>query len=137
MTNVGEKIKKLIIIEVIIGLLVCVVLFFVGNAAYNEDKDYIEYATVYGGAYGYPSLQSAGDNAYNGLQMRNIALILAPCLLVGMLPLYGYGTIVENSEMQMEYFSMVLEEQKKTNKCLERIRQMSAGTSDDSKNAKK
>lgn len=133
MSNVGEKIKKVIIIEVIIGLIVCVILFFVGNAAYNEDKDYIKYATANGGAYGYPSLQAAGDNAYNGQQMRNFALILAPCLLVGMLPLYGYGIMVESSEKQMESFSRLLEEQQKTNKCLEKIRQISVATSNNTK----
>lgn len=130
MTGIGKKIKNLVVIVAIIGLLGCVILFFVGNAAYNEDKEYLKYATANGGAYGYPSLQTAGDNAYNGLQLRNLALILAPCLLFSVLPLYGYGVIVEGSEQQKEKLSLLVEEQRKTN---EYLQQMSSFASDSTK----
>lgn len=126
MTNVGKKIKTLVAIVTVIGVVGCVILFFVGNAAYNEDKGYIEYATVNGGAYGYPTLQAAGDNAYNGLQLRNLALILAPCLLISALPLYGFGVIVEGSEYQNELLSHLVEEQKKTNELLQNSNERSS-----------
>ena len=118
MANVGGKIKTLVAVVTVIGLIACVLLFFVGNSAYQEDKDYLEYATVNGGAYGYPTLQRAGDNAYNGLQMRKMALPLAISILVGALPLYGFGVLVEGSEQRTLMLSQLLEEQKKTNEYL-------------------
>lgn len=123
MSNVGRKIKTLVKVVTILGLISCVILFFVGNAAYQEDKDYIEYATANGGAYGYPSLQRAGDNAYNGLQLRNMAFPMAIALLIGSLPLYGFGVLVENSELQSERLSQLIEEQKKANTALNALLQ--------------
>lgn len=126
MENVGSKIKTLVAVITILGLIACVILFIAGSAAYNEDKDYIEYATVYGGAYGYPSLQKAGDNAYAGLQMKNMALPLALCILIGALPLYGFGVLVESSEQQTTMLVRLSEEQRKTNELLKKIQEKSA-----------
>lgn len=129
MSNVGRKIKTLVTVVTILGLISCVILFFVGNAAYQEDKDYIEYATANGGAYGYPSLQKAGDNAYNGLQLRNMAFPFAIALLVSSLPLYGFGVLVENSELQTEKLRQLVEEQKKTNIALNTLAQANSSSS--------
>lgn len=118
MTNVGEKIKALVVVVAILGLLSCLILFFVGNAAYQEDREYIKYATVNGGAYGYSSLQAAGDSAYNGLQLRRTSIYLALTIAIGSVPLYGYGVLVENSETQADRMYKLLEEQKKTNAAL-------------------
>ena len=106
--NIGRKIKVMVIVVTIIGLISCVILFFVGNAAYNEDKDLIKYATVNGGAYGYPSLQAAGDDAYNGLQLRNLMLVMIPCLLIGALPLYGFGELIEETTRNRQINAEIL-----------------------------
>lgn len=133
MTNVGSKIKTLVAVVTILGLISCLVLFIAGTIAYNEDKDYLEYATAYGGAYGYPSLQAAGDNAYNGLLLRKAALPLALAIAIGALPLYGFGVIVENSEKQTEILSNLAEEQKKTNVYLENLQEKAVPTASSKK----
>lgn len=124
--NIGGKIKTMVVVVAVISLIACVIMFFAGNAAYMQDKDYIKYATVYGGAYGYPSLQAAGDNAYNGLQLKNSALPLAIGILIAFLPMYGFGVIVEGCEVQTEKLSQLIEEQKKTNEYLKNLHGMSA-----------
>lgn len=118
MTNVGGKIKGLVVFLMVIGLLASVILFFVGNNAYQEDKSYIEYATVYGGGRGYSSLEKAGNNAYNGLQMRNLALAAGLSIVLAALPMYGFGVLVECGERKTYLLGQLLEEQKKTNKLL-------------------
>ena len=128
MTNVGSKIKTLVAVVTILGLISCLGIFIVGTNAYTEDKEYLEYATAYGGAYGYPSLQAAGDNAYNGLQLRKAALPLALAIAIGALPLYGFGVIVENSEKQTELLSTLAEEQEKTNAHLENLQKKAVPT---------
>lgn len=128
MTNVGGKIKALVVVVAVIGLLSCLILFFVGNAAYQEDKDYIEYATVNGGAY-YESLQSAGDSAYAGLQLRRTSLYLALSIAIGAFPFYGFGVLVENSETQASRMYELLEEQKKTNATLKSLLEATVNTS--------
>ena len=135
MSNVGGKIKTLVTVVTILGLISCVILFFVGNAAYQEDKDYIEYATANGGAYGYSSLQKAGDNAYNGLQLRNMAFPLAIALMVSALPLYGFGVLVESSELQRDRLFQLVEEQKRTNAALIALSQPNAASSSTQKAA--
>lgn len=118
MTNVGGKIKGLVVFLMVIGLLASVILFFVGNNAYQEDKSCIEYATVYGGGRGYSLLEEAGNNAYNGLQMRNLALAAGLSIVLGALPMYGFGVLVECAERKTYLLGQLLEEQKKTNKLL-------------------
>ena len=118
MTNVGGKIKDLVVFLMVIGLLASVILFFVGNNAYQEDKSYIKYATVYGGGSGYSSLEKAGNNAYNGLQMRNLALAAGLSIVLAALPMYGFGVLVECAERKTYLLGQLLEEQKKTNKLL-------------------
>ena len=108
MSQVGKTLKTLIIILLIIGLIICAILFFIGNAAYQDDKDYMKYATVYGNPYGSGILQEAGDNAYYGLQLRNMSLILAGTLIVCTIPLYSIAVLVENSEQQTALLSKLV-----------------------------
>ncbi len=81
----------------VIGAIVCVICFFIGNSQYNEDKGYIEYATANGGS-GYRSLQEAGDRAYAGLMLKNFSLYGIIGSIVGGLPLYWFGCLFERVE---------------------------------------
>lgn len=121
MNTFGRKIKILVVVFVVISLIASVIGFFIGMNAYNEDKDYIEYATAYGGAYGYPSLQRAGDNAYQGKQLWTMSLVLAVVAIVGSMPLYGFGVLVENSEIQSYTLEQLLKEQKITNEKMKKL----------------
>ena len=94
----GSKIKTVAIVLMIIGIIASIICFFVGNSQYNEDKDYIEYATVNGGSYGYSSLQEAGNRAYAGLMLRRYSLIGIIASIIGMLPLYWFGCLFERVE---------------------------------------
>lgn len=91
----GGKLKTLAIVLMVIGILVSVVCFFVGNAAYQKDKDCLKYATVNGGAYGYPILVESGDKAYAGLTLRTNAIYGLIGSIVGSLPLYWFGCLFE------------------------------------------
>ena len=99
MSSIGKIIKGLAVGLTILGLLGSLILYFVGNSAYEEDKDYLKYATINGGGYGHRILEEAGNNAYNGLQLRKMAIISAVCIAVSALPFYGFGVLVENSEL--------------------------------------
>ena len=57
MSSIGKIIKGLAVGLTILGLLGSLILYFVGNSAYEEDKDYLEYATINGGGYGYCILE--------------------------------------------------------------------------------
>lgn len=48
---------------------------------------------------------------------------MAIALLIGSLPLYGFGVLVENSELQSERLSQLIEEQKKANTALNALLQ--------------
>lgn len=127
MSNVGEKIRGLVVFLVVIGLLASLIYFFVGNTAYNKNKSYIIYATVNGGGY-YSSDERKGNEAYNGLQQRNHAIIMGLSICISALPLYGFGVLVECSERKMYLLTQLLEEQKKTNEHLLNQQQESATT---------
>lgn len=122
MQNVGSKIKVMTVVLVILGLFSCLIMFAVGNGAYQENKDYIEYATINGGATYYESLEEAGNEAYNGLQLRNMSLTLAACIVVSALPLYGFGVMVENSERQTELMEQMALKQKSIDASLTELR---------------
>lgn len=94
----GGKIKTLAKALMIIGVIVCVICFFVGMGKYNGDKKYIEYATANGGAYGYPSLQAAGDNAYAGRLLMIYGVVGIFGSIIGGLPLYWFGCLFERVE---------------------------------------
>ena len=91
----GSRIKSIAIVLVVIAVSVCIICFFVGVGKYSEDKDYIEYATVYGGAYGYSTLQKAGDNAYAGKLMMKYGGWGIVASIIGGLPLYWFGCLFE------------------------------------------
>lgn len=118
----GDKIKSMTIAIAVIGMLACVICFFVGNAAYQEDKDYIEYCSAYGGnTYGHNILREAGDNAYNGLQLRNNALVCGIIVLIGSMPLYGFGVLVDCNERQADSLNALITEQRKMNQELVKL----------------
>ena len=71
----GSKIKTLAIVLIILGVIASLICFFVGNSAYQKDKDCLEYATVNGGAYGHPILEEAGNKAYAGQMLRTYSII--------------------------------------------------------------
>ena len=98
MTNVGTKIKTLVKTVAILGCIACVIMFIAGCSAYLDDKDYIEYATVNGGASRYSSLEKAGNNALAGRTMMIYSAVSFAVIAVGSMPLYGFGVLVENSE---------------------------------------
>lgn len=82
-----------------------------GAVNYNENKHYIEYATVYSGG-AYSIFQEEGDAAYNGLAMRNSALVWALCLVLGVFPFYGFGVLMKNAEKQTMLLNQLLAQQK-------------------------
>ena len=91
----GSRIKSIAISLIVIAIIGCVICSFVGLGKYNKDKDYIEYATVYGGAYGYSSLQEAGDNAYAGKMLMTYGGWGIAASIIGGLPLYWFGCLFE------------------------------------------
>lgn len=93
----GGTLKGLAKALMIIGVIVCVICFFVGMGKYNEDKDYLEYATVNGGSY-YPNLQAAGDNAYAGRLLMIYGGVGVIGSIIGGLPLYWFGCLFERVE---------------------------------------
>lgn len=117
MSKVGTKIKGFVWFYVVVGLIACLVIYSDGIIAYNEDKNYIKYATVNGGAY-YSDLEEAGNNALNGLQRSNNARDLAIAILISALPAYGFGVLVDCAERRTLLLSQLLDEQKETNELL-------------------
>ena len=98
--NIGGKIKGLAKFCAY-GCVICgVIIALIGLVNYIGKSDYLEYASVYGGAgYGYSSLTEAGDVAYNGLQMLKYGLITAAVGFVSAWPLYGFGELIEDASM--------------------------------------
>ena len=116
----GDKIKRMVIILTVIGLIASLICFFIGNAAYQEDKDYIEYCSAYGGnTYGYSILRECGDSAYDGLQLRRYSIVCFCSLIICAFPLYGFGVLVDCNEQQVYHLTTLANEQRKTNEKLE------------------
>ncbi|MBE5806790.1 MAG: hypothetical protein E7317_00400 [Clostridiales bacterium] len=93
----GAVIKTLAGVLMVVGAVACAICFCVGLNNYNEDKDYMEYASVYGGSY-YTSLESAGNNAYAGKMMMIYSGVGVIGSIVGGLPLYWFGCLFEHVE---------------------------------------
>lgn len=89
----GNRIKNLALVLIAIAIIGCFICFFAGLGKYSKDKEYIEYATVYGGAYGYPRLQSAGDSAYLGKMLMTYGGLGIGASIIGGLPLYWFGCL--------------------------------------------
>lgn len=114
--NIGEKIKGLAVFCayacVICGILVAVI----GLIMYATEADYLEYATAYGGAgSGYDLLTEAGNKAYTGLQMLKYGLISGVIGFVSAWPLYGFGQLIENSDILVKQSNKLPEKQNNTN----------------------
>lgn len=76
--------------------------FLFSLAGYAKNADYLEYAIVYGGSsYGYRKLEEAGNAAYTSLIVLKVSMTAIILGLIGCLPLYGFGIIVENSEKSL------------------------------------
>ena len=99
----GSRIKSVAIILIVLGVIACVICFFVGNSAYQKDKDCIKYATVNGGAgYGYSILEEAGNRAYAGQMLRTYSIYGIIGSIFGGLPLYWFGCLFEHVEITRE-----------------------------------
>ena len=89
--DVGSKIQRLAKIIFFLCVVVGGFAFLFSLVSYFDNADYLEYATVYGGAgFRYSNLEEAG-NAKSSIA----AIILS---IIGCLPLYGFGIIVEKAE---------------------------------------
>ena len=100
-SNVGEKIKVLSKIILVLVIVAGVVLFVTSFGDYTQYADMMEYATVYGGA-SLPKLEAFANIAYFArLKMIISAVIIVLSPLV-VWPLYGFGIIVD----KLEYMDM-------------------------------
>ena len=69
------------------------------NAACKLCGVALEYATVYGGAgFRYSNLEEAGNAAYTALIVLKSSIAAIILSIIGCLPLYGFGIIVEKAE---------------------------------------
>ena len=67
-----------------------------------DNADYLEYATAHGGSlYGYNILEEAGNAAYTALIIMKASIAAIVSSIIGCLPLYGFGIIVENAERSL------------------------------------
>ena len=94
--NIGGKIKGLAKFCAYACVICGVIVALIGLANYISEADYLEYASIYGGAgYGYDILTEAGNKAYMGLQMLKYGLIAAVAGFLSAWPLYGFGELIE------------------------------------------
>jgi len=112
----GSKLKTLAIILIVLGVIASVICFFIGNSAYQKDKDCLKYATVYGGSGGYSILEEAGNRSYEGLMLRNYGIYGIIGSIIGGLPLYWFGCLFERVD---EIKSVVDENKRKLDKLKE------------------
>jgi len=93
--NISSKIKGLAKFIAVICLVGGILVAFVGLVNYASEKDCLEYATIYGGAGHFTSLEEAGNKAYHGLQMLKYGLITCSAGTISTWPLYGFGELLE------------------------------------------
>ena len=113
--GIGGTIKKVVRIQAIICLVACAVMLLVGFFMYTGNSEYLKYATVNGGAYGYSSLEESGNTAYVGTQLMSWAVSIAAAVTLEYLLLTGLGQLVENSDITRENSQKMLDELKKMN----------------------
>jgi len=100
--TIGTLIKKIAIVLLVIGIIASVIMIIVGASAHSENADYMEYATVNGGAYS-SSLENAGNAAYAGQQLWVLGLILLPCLALSSLLMVGFGQLIDDAAYARAY----------------------------------
>ena len=94
--NIGEKIKGLAKFIAYSCVICGIIIAVIGLIKYASNREYIEYASIYGGAgYGHSILTEAGDKAYTGLQMLKYGLVSAVTGFIGSWPLYGFGELID------------------------------------------
>lgn len=97
--DVGSKIQRLAKIIFFLCVVVGGFAFLFSLVSYFDNADYLEYATVYGGAgFRYSNLEEAGNAAYTALIVLKSSIAAIILSIIGCLPLYGFGIIVEKAE---------------------------------------
>lgn len=97
--DVGSKIQRLAKIIFFLCVVVGGFAFLFSLVSYFDNADYLEYATVYGGAgVRYSNLEEAGNAAYTALIVLKSSIAAIILSIIGCLPLYGFGIIVEKAE---------------------------------------
>lgn len=95
--NIGGKLKGLAKFLGYFCIICGVIAAFIGAINYFPNADYLEWASVNGGAgYSYRSLEETGNQAYTGLQLLKYGLASAVGGLLGSWPLYGLGELIDN-----------------------------------------
>ena len=88
----GKVIKGIAITLMVLGILGGAIMTIKGASQYNEDKEYIEYATVNGGSR-YSRLEEAGNNAYAGKTLMTYGIASVIGSVVACLPLFWFGCL--------------------------------------------
>ena len=94
----GGRIKLLAGWLIAIGIIASVFCLVSGVSQYNENKQYLEYATINGGGHGYKNLEEAGNKAYDGKMVQTYGIAGIIGSLFGGLPLYWFGCLFERVE---------------------------------------
>lgn len=102
----GRAMKVTIIILSILAMIGWIVIHSQGKKAYEENKAYIEYASVNGGSY-YDSLERAGNEALEGQRLMNLVPTGVVCTFLSAVVLYALAVIVSHSERQTELLAEI------------------------------
>ena len=107
--NIGKKIKKLAKFFAYVCIICGIIVAVFGLVQWFGSRDYIEYASVYGGS-SYRVLTEEGNKAYYGLQLLKYGLITAISGFVSSWPLYGFGELIDNvNEIRIIVSSQTIE----------------------------
>jgi hypothetical protein len=93
-TNIGEKIKTVAISVFVISIIGGIIFFLWSFTRYNEHKDVIEYASVYGGDDYFDILTDYGNIAYSGKMGMIYSIVGIIISFISSLFMYGFGEIV-------------------------------------------
>lgn len=94
----GNNVKKLAKIYLMVGLVISVILLFSGLTK-MDDLDCIGYATIFGGSvYGSGWLETAGNNALSGIVQIIMSISLAISAALAYFPLAAFGELVESTK---------------------------------------
>ena len=95
----GSSIKSFAVFIIIIGIIAGFLCYLFGNSQYNDNKKYMEYATINGGST-YKNLEDAGNEAYAGKDLKTYGIAGIIGSFFGGLPLYWFGCLFERVEQQ-------------------------------------
>lgn len=91
--NISAKIKKMADIQFKVGVIGGAIFFVIFLVIFLVNADYLEYATVYGGAIS-KDLNSTGNVAYLGMIGAIVSVIVIVSSIILSLPLYGFGELI-------------------------------------------